>query len=528
MSGHLAAAPRVKRLVRAIPLAAFAILTTAVFRDGLVEMAGHWGRAEYSHGYLIPLVAIAMVLQCAQHLDPARLRASWSGPVLLFVALATAFIGELSTIYPLIQYAFLVAIGSWVLSQLGWHAVRRLAPALAFLVFMIPMPQFFFVMLTARLQLISSALGVALIRIFDIPVFLSGNVIDLGLYQLQVAEACSGLRYLFPLASFAYLVAYLYRGPMWQRAILFVSAIPIALLMNGARIAVIGVTVDRFGIQAAEGFIHYFEGWTVFALCLGLLFCEAALLARMAGPPHALLERLAITAPDWRKIPWGRFWVTPDRSVTPMNANIVLVMCALAALSLSARRAEIIPPRTPLVLFPTVLGGWRGSDLAIEPQVLDRLQLSDYLMRDYTRVDDPYPVNLYVAYYASQRKGASVHSPHNCIPAGGWEIERTGRALLPRVREQGPPLAVNRVIIGKAGARALVYYYFDQRGRELTEEYQAKWFILVDALARNRTDGALIRLVTEISPGEPIEAADHRLETVLGQIVPHLDAFIPR
>ena len=114
----------------------------------------------------------------------------------------------------------------------------------------------------------------AVIRLFDISVYLEGNVIDLGVYQLQVVEACSGLRYLFPLMSFGFLISYIYRGPVWQKVVIFLSTIPITVVMNSFRIGVIGVTVEHFGIAAAEGFLHDFEGWIVFMACLGFLLFE--------------------------------------------------------------------------------------------------------------------------------------------------------------------------------------------------------------------------------------------------------------
>ena len=105
---------------------------------------------------------------------------------------------------------------------------------------MIPLPSFLYFNLSQELQLISSMIGVAVIRLFDISVYLEGNVIDLGVYQLQVVEACSGLRYLFPLMSFGFLISYIYRGPVWQKIVIFLSTIPITVVMNSFRIGVIG------------------------------------------------------------------------------------------------------------------------------------------------------------------------------------------------------------------------------------------------------------------------------------------------
>ena len=137
------------------------------------------------------------------------------------------------------------------------------------LVFMLPLPKFLYWKLTTTLQFISSEIGVSLVRAAGVPVYLDGNVIDLGIYKLQVAEACSGLRYLFPIMSFSYVFAVLYRGPVWHKIVLLLAAAPLAVLMNSVRIGIIGILVDRYGIGQAEGFLHFFEGWVIFLSCIG-------------------------------------------------------------------------------------------------------------------------------------------------------------------------------------------------------------------------------------------------------------------
>src|SRR6185312_17264866 len=134
------------------------------------------------------------------------------------------------------------------------------------------------------LQLISSQLGVLFIRAFQIPVFLEGNVIDLGVYKLQVVDACSGLRYLYPLLSLGFLAAYLFQAPIWQRVVVFLSTIPITIVMNSLRIGIVGILVNHFGPQDADGFLHMFEGWIIFIACAAVLVAEMALLARFGSP----------------------------------------------------------------------------------------------------------------------------------------------------------------------------------------------------------------------------------------------------
>ena len=170
----------------------------------------------------------------------------------------------------------------------------------AYLIFMMPLPTFLYWPLSLKLQMISSEIGVAFISLVGIPVFLGGNVIDLGPYQLQVAEACSGLRYLFPLASFGFLFAVLYKGPFWHRALLVVSTLPITVLMNSFRIGVIGILVDRFGLEQAEGFLHFFEGWIIFIACLAILYLEAALLQRFLRTANRSIRCSRSTSPACR------------------------------------------------------------------------------------------------------------------------------------------------------------------------------------------------------------------------------------
>jgi EpsI family protein len=138
------------------------------------------------------------------------------------------------------------------------------------------------------------------------------------------------------------------------------------------------------------------------------------------------------------------------------------------------------------------------------------------------------PVNFYVAYYASQRKGVAIHSPRTCIPGGGWSISKLGHLTVKDVNSaNGDPLHVNRAIISKGEDRQLVYYWFEQRGRNLTNEYLVKWYIFWDALTRNRTDGALVRLVTPMVRTESEAAADQRLQTLLRGLYPRIAKYLP-
>jgi exosortase D (VPLPA-CTERM-specific) len=354
----------------------------------------------------------------------------------------------------------------------------------------------------------------------SVPVFVEGNVIDLGSYKLQVVEACSGLRYLFPLMCFGLLCAVMFRASFWQRAAVFLSSIPIAIGMNSFRIAVTGVLVNRFGTEAAEGFLHYFEGWVIFTACLALMFLLMWLFARFSGA--SLDDVLQPEMPDLAAIRQARSLavVTP-----PVLAALALLLVGAASSVFLTGREELIPNRPTLATFPLAIDGRQGTEKDIPTVQLEELKLTDYIIADYRATDGRPPVEMYVAYYESQRKGASIHSPKACLPGGGWEIEDIRPV---RVGEGGVrPFEANRVVISLGPQRLLVYYWFMQRGRYLTNEYLVKWYLFWDSLTRRRTDGALVRLTVPVSDAARLDEADAVIRSFIDSAEPRLAYYIP-
>ena len=172
------------------------------------------------------------------------------------------------------------------------------------------------------------------------------------------------------------------------------------------------------------------------------------------------------------------------------------------------------------------VGEWRGVSEQLENIYVDALKFDDYLIGQFDTASGE-SVQLYTAYYGSQRKGASVHSPRSCIPGGGWEIQSLTQRAIPGVEVNGQPLRVNRVRIQMGQQNQLVYYWFRQRGRVLTNEYLVKWYLFWDALTRQRTDGSLVRLVTYVPAGADIDAADARLMKFARELSPMLGPYIP-
>lgn len=501
-----------------------AALLGFIFWQGLYRLVVVWGaQEEYSYGYMIPFITLFLLWQKKEALGRIEFQGSWAGLAVVLTGLILLVLGNLSTLVLIAQYAFLVVVLGMALSFTGPRGFRVVFVPLIFLAFMIPLPQFFFIEISQRLQFLSSAIGVWVIRLFGISVFLEGNVIDLGTLKLQVVEACSGLRYLFPLMTLGFMSAYFFKGAFWKRAVLFLSTIPITVLMNSIRIGAIGVTVEYWGKAMAEGVLHDFEGWFVFMACTGVLIVEMWILAQIGSDRLPLREAFGLTFPA----PTPKEARIQTRGLPkPYLAAIVITMVFAVATAMMPERVEVPPARKDFATFPLEFGQWKGKTERLEQIYLNALKLDDYLLSDFI---DPqqHAVNFYVAYYASQRQGESAHSPRTCLPGGGWEMVGLAEHDVAGVSVNGVPLRVNRAVIQLGEQKQLVYYWFQQRGRVIANEYLVKWFIFWDALTRNRSDGSLVRLITPLAAGEDEQKGDERLTDFSREVVKYLPEYVP-
>ncbi len=511
-------------------LFALALVAAALlFAQAIGQLYAIWNdQPEYSYGILIPVLTLFLIWRERHELRGLPFTGSWYGLLLIVAGLLFRLIGQLGTLHVVVHYALLMVLYGLVLALTGPVLFRRLLMPLLILIFMVPLPPYFSDQLSLQLQLVSSQIGVWVIRAAGISVFLEGNVIDLGSYQLEVAEACSGLRYLFPLMTLAFLITYLFRGPLWKRAIVFLSSVPITVLMNSLRIGIIGITVEYWGKGMAEGLLHEFEGWAVFMVSSVVVLLIAVGLSKP--------WRKAVVAKDTarevsqgsaaRTAARGSDLIAPFRNV-PRSFIAATALVALGATLEFAlpERVEVPPARGQFVDFPTQVGGLSAARETLSPAVLDVLRLDDYFLATYGGNNDV-PINFYVAFYQSQSNGLSIHSPRRCLPAGGWEVQKFERYLLRRDDGSGP-WPVNRVLIQQGSERELVYYWFQERGRRLTNEYVVRWYIFWDALTRNRTDGALVRLVIPIPKGVREADFDAKLTRFASEVEAPLSRFVP-
>ena len=202
-------------------------------------------------------------------------------------------------------------------------------------------------------------------------------------------------------------------------------------------------------------------------------------------------------------------------------ALILTAGCVLNS-TLTARRANSVPLRAPIATVTPTLLGARGIDDTVDLAQQRVAGMSSYVMRHYEPADFP-PFSIYVGYYDEQHQGKSIHSPKNCLPGGGWEPVESGAITLDT---PDGPITVNRYLIAREGAQALVYYWYQGRGRVAHDELTVKFELLRDAVLHGRTEEALVRIVVEMKDRD-VAGADRVARAAAPVLVREVNAVLP-
>jgi len=479
---------------------------------------------QYGHGLMVLGLLGYVLYRRRDTLEVTSSHSSWFSIFLSSLALLIFIIGAASGISVVRMYSIWVFMLAIVFAIGGWTLFRKLIVPMFIIFLLIPLPAPLGPSLTANLQLISSKLGVWVIRLFGGIVYLEGNVIEMGNVKLLVAEACAGLRYLFPLMSMGAIAGYIMHAPLWMRWLIFLATIPVTVFMNSFRIGVTGLLSEKWGTSHTEGFLHFFEGWVVFVAALIVLVLIAWVLIKFIPGKPSLWRVFAVEN-------------KPGASLSPVQADSInwiakntiiymIVALVLAATSSTylATRSQAVIAHKPLSSFPLVLGEWRANESSLPTSVVAVAGASEYYYSDF-RSSKNEKINVYISYYKSQRYGQIPHSPKVCIPGDGWVI----KAVTPVVLNDrnGKPFTANRLVTTKQGSTVIAYYWLKQGRKMYSKEALARLDLIRISLLENRTDGALIRLVTNLTPGESEHDADKRLRKLSQNLVSVLSDFVP-
>lgn len=266
-----------------LPFAAAAIYYSDVLSDLAVRW---WEDPSYSHGFFVPIFSLYLLWEDRRDLLQSAGEGSLAGLLLVLSAAIVKLFSHLFLSPYLAGISLMILVSGVVMCCWGWRAFRRAAVPVGFLIFMLPLPQPAYELISLPLQRVAAIVAAGGLQALSIPALREGNVIHFAGRSLEVAEACSGMRLLLGFVAMGVAVSFLSRRPPWQRVLLVGSTVPIAVLANAARVTVTGILYHGVSEQLAQGFFHAFSGWLMFLVALAVLAAECRLLARVFPTPQ--------------------------------------------------------------------------------------------------------------------------------------------------------------------------------------------------------------------------------------------------
>jgi len=470
---------------------------------------------DYSYGPIIPFVSAYVVWDKRKQLRNVEIRGYWPVlPALLLGVIISLYgiLGSSGNISRPLLPVLLILITAFCF---GKALTKQLVFPLAFLIFMVPVPAFLERTLGMYLKSVSTQLGGSMISLFNIPVHVSGNVIDLGVTQLQVVDACNGLRYLFPLIALGFVYACFFEHVLWKKILCVVATIPIAILTNGLRIGITGILTSTFGTKAAEGFFHDFTGWSLFLVSFGFLVLLGRLLRFFPSPsgcPAHSGDTASVAGPV----------VGINK---PFMASVVILL-VVGALSWSTGALPPMKLKGGIASFPLSFAGWQGLPEFIDPDVVEKSGAEESFSGNYRDVSG-LPVSLYIGFRSTAflENENFFHSPTICLPSSGWRVIRTATRHVRGVTAF-PGLEVSEMVVESMGNRNLLYFWYQTKSRESNNKDINRFHLAMHAIRRDNTYDLFIRPSTPVHTNEKVEDAERRMDRfvrdMMAAMIPYL------
>jgi len=261
--------------------AAFVGLLIYGYWPGLLNAKASWSNAQYSHGWIVPLFSVGMLLWWRKPLAPVTPSARFAGLALLLAAFGIRLLAAWFRIVTIDMYTFVPAVAGAFLLCCGWSGMRWAWAPIGFLIFMFPLPDEATRYLLGPLQTLATTVSTFALQTFGLEAFQEGNQIVIGEMHLGVVDACSGLRMLTIFIALSVALVMLGDRPWWENAIIIASAIPIALIVNSIRITVTGMLYQIATSEIAEMVFHDLAGWIMMPMALAMLYGEQFLLSNL-------------------------------------------------------------------------------------------------------------------------------------------------------------------------------------------------------------------------------------------------------
>lgn len=482
-------------------------------------LVGQWNNEDNSHSYLVVPVFLYLLWIARKEIASSASTSSFLGCIVLILSMMIMIMGRLGSLETLVYLSMWMSLAGIFLFFLGHHVFRFIVFPFIILIFAIPLPTFVNNLVSLKLQLWSSSLAASILKGLSIPVYREGNIIDLGVAQLQVVDACSGLRYLFPTIFLALLASRFFLKSNWSRITLVLISPFLTILSNSFRVAVTGVLVRYVDPGLAEGFFHDFSGWLVYMFML-LLLGGVTLVFKYIEKRYDPLNRNADSASNSTSGHAVLSRYTPWKSVL-----VLLIFMSASLFQMHMVNSQVVPERKDFSNFPEHIGSWQGERFTLSRQVLNSLWADDYMGGYYFNPSTGNSMHLLISYYETQTTRKTAHAPTSCLLGGGWIL--LSKQVVEPDMENGRTFPVRAMLMEQAGNRILANFWFEQRGRLITSEYLNKMYLLWDSIVINRTDGALIRAEMYLQPDQTMEEGQKLMDVFLADLKNILDGYIP-
>lgn len=478
---------------------------------------------EYSYALAIPFVSGFVIWKRRRQIAAAPVTTYWPGVAIFGLFWLISLYGILGSSPSAVRPAALMVLLAIVLFCYGRRQAGILAFPLALLVFLLPLPTVVETGIAVPLRFLSTWLGEFLLRAVGVSVYVEGNIIDLGVTQLQVVDACSGLRYLLPLTALGVIYAYFREKIRWRQAILVLATTPIAVFSNGVRIAVTGYLAQNYSLDSAEGFFHGFSGWLIFVFAvLVLVLLHVVLRTGKAEKSSVEIDLPPARRPDIDK---HRFFPSVSMAAAAITC-FFLLFGGILAISV----AKLPPVRLPKAIasFPLLFDKWQGRSETVDSLIIELSGAQEAFNAAYFSTSGEI-VSLYIGYRGSPFTESEnfFHSPDVCLPSLGWQTIETGNHTIREVPGVGQ-ITVRRMLIEKTGVRQLVYYWFQTTHRMSANVHLNRLHLTLHALARDNTYDLFLRPITPLQPLESISSAEARLDGFVRSLMAALVPFLSR
>lgn len=473
-------------------LAALALLAVA-FAWTFMAMAVRWEQENsyYSHGWLIPPVALWLIWRKRKELATCPRTPSRAGLLLLLPSLVGHLLAVQWRVASISGFALLGALAGLVWTMLGWNYLRILLVPLAFLAFMVPLPELAIESISFRMKLLAAWAATALVNAFGLPAVRAGSYIHIAEGTLIVDDVCSGLKYLISLLAFGALYAQLSSIKTWQKWALFVLSVPVAYVANVGRVTLMVLVGHWRGIEAVEKpYYHDLFGFVMFVVAFGCLFVVESLMLMRSGRECSSAESREGSAAA--PVP-----VTHVLPTSALQRGVLLSLALTAGISIFFAWPRPVAPASEILnTIPLQFNEWRGQDYTYGEDVYRLLGTRDVLSRTYSN-DRGERVSLIVVIAQQMRR--RTHPPEQCYTGEGFAIQSSSnREVTVHIEGVSRTITVRELVLSHNRGKRLSWYFFKSGDRLSTNYWRHQAVLALSKFHRPDSADVLVRFDADI------------------------------